>query len=237
MVNEYRQNVIANNIANADTAGYKRDVAAFAERVPAWEAGLRDGPSDPLMSPATGGLWLGRTHTDFAPGSFQQTGEPLDAAIDGPGFFVVNSGGKDLYTRDGRFITDDRGQLRAASDGAPVLNAGGAPIILNPTARGTNITTDGNIVQDGVTVARLAIADFADYSKLVKVGASRFDAGDAESVTSFSRVNPGHIERSSSEPVQEMVSMIESARAYQLNAQMLSLQDQSIGRLISQVAA
>ena len=86
-------------------------------------------------------------------------------------------------------------------------------------------------------LGKVAIADFENYDNLTKVGASRFDAGDERTITAYARLNPGHIERSSSEPVQEMVNMIESARAYQLNAQMVSLQDQSIGRLISQVAS
>lgn len=237
MVNEYRQNVLANNIANADTAGFKRDVATFAERLPAWEAGQRSGPTAEGLTDLTGGLWLGRTHTDFAPGALQQTGEALDVALDGPGFFVVQHNGREAFTRDGRFVLDARGQLRAASDGAPVLGIGGAPIFLNPRAETTSFNQDGDILQNGRRVGRLALADFDDYDQLLKVGASRFERGDARPVVFGARLQPGHIERSGTEPVQEMVSMIEAARAYQLNAQMVSLQDQTVGRLISQVAA
>lgn len=237
MVNEYRQSVISNNIANADTVGFKREIASFAERMPAAEAGQRVGPSSETLGSLSGGLWLGETRTDHAPGAFERTGEPLDAAIEGTGFFVVRAAGQDLVTRDGRFVMDERGRLRSAADGAEVLGVGGVPIRLNPRAHSTQITEDGDIRQDGVRVARLALADFADYRALQKVGAGRFDPSQAQPTSVAARVIGGHVERSGTQPVQEMVQMIEAARAYQINAQMIALQDQSIGRLINQVAA
>ena len=76
MVNEYRQNVIANNIANAETTGFKRQMAVFAERVPASEGDRRHGPSSELLRPLTGGLWLGRTETDFSVGAVVKSDNP-----------------------------------------------------------------------------------------------------------------------------------------------------------------
>ena len=104
MTNEYRQNVIANNLANAQTVGFKRDVAVFSERLRESELDRYSNPSNDLMEALSGGLWLGRTHTDFSNGELTRTGNPLDVALEGAGFLMVESGGRQLLTRDGRMV-------------------------------------------------------------------------------------------------------------------------------------
>ena len=89
MTNEYRQNVITNNLANAETIGFKPEVAVFAEREPESVAGWREGPSAVEVEGLSGYLWLGRTHTDFAQGTMIYTERATDVALDGPGFLVV----------------------------------------------------------------------------------------------------------------------------------------------------
>ena len=236
MTLEYRQSVIANNLANADTVGFKQEVAVFAEREPESVTGDRSGPSAQDLQALTGGMWLGNTYTDYRQGSLQETGNQCDVALDGPGFLVVEVDGEPQYTRDGRFIKDAEGQLRAATDGAPVLNAAGVPIQVN--RYGGDVTFDefGRVLQDGQPVGQLAVVDFADRSELRHAGNGRFDAGDAETIDSPARVLPGYVERSGVEPLKELVSMIETSRAYEINARMLSLQDQSVGRLINTIA-
>ncbi|RMF81664.1 MAG: flagellar hook-basal body complex protein, partial [Planctomycetota bacterium] len=141
MVNEYRQGVLANNLANAETTGFKRDIAAFSERRTASQAGERRGPTHDLMERLTGGIWLGKTTTDFGEGALQRTGMATDVALAGPGFFQVrDASGADLLTRDGRLLIDGDGWLVSATDGAQVLGRGGAPIRLNP--RGGEPTID-----------------------------------------------------------------------------------------------
>lgn len=236
MVNEYRQNVIANNLANAETVGFKRQVATFAERLQASEAGIRRGANDRRMDGLTGGIWLGRTDIDFSEGGVVNTGNPLDVALDGPGFLMVASEGYQLLTRDGRMITDRDGRLLAVTDGAPILGQGGTPIRINPQGGPPSIDVDGRIHQDGVEVARLAIVDVADYRTLAQAGTGRYIAADSEPVEADARVLSGYVERSGVQPVRELVTMLEAARAYQINAQMISLQDQGLGRLINEVA-
>lgn len=237
MVNEYRQGVTANNLANADTVGFKRDIAVFSERPPAWE-GAGGGASKPGLDPLTGGVWLGRTQTDFSPGSLVPTQQPTDVSLDGPGFFLVQKGGQTYATRDGRFITDPLGNLLAAEDGAAVLGVGGLPIRLNPNVPLNLLSFDqrGRVLQGGRPTGILGVVDFEDYSQLRKVSGSRFAVGSAKPVPSAAIVNSGGVEASGVEPVKELVGMIESARAYQFNAQLVSMQDQSIGRLISTLA-
>jgi len=111
MTQEYRQNVIANNLANADTVGFKQDIPVFAERQPASAGGERSGPSAPDLEGLSGGLWLGQTQTDFGQGALIQTNNSLDVALDGPGFLVVEANGGPQYTRDGRMIRDAGGRF------------------------------------------------------------------------------------------------------------------------------
>jgi flagellar basal-body rod protein FlgF len=236
MVNEYRQDVLANNLANAETVGFKRDIATFAERLQASEAGRRAGPSNDLMQALTGGIWLGRTQTDFSEGSFINSDNPLDIALAGPGFLRVARAGQEYLTRDGRMMMDADGWLVATTDGASILGLAGQPIRLNPRGGSVSIDEDGRIQQNGLTMGRLGLVDVEDYEKLQKTGASRFRANDAELRASPAIVIEGVTEDSGVEPVKELVTMIEASRAYQLNAQMVTLQDQSAGRLINAVA-
>lgn len=236
MTNEYRQNVIANNLANADTVGFKQEVAVFAERQPETSAGRRYGPSAPDLAALSGGLWLGQTHTDHSAGTLTPTDSPQDVALDGPGFLVVEIDGHPQYTRDGRFTKTADGYLRSVASGAAVLGPGGAPIVMNPHGAQPTFDEDGRVLQDGLMVGQLAVVDFEDYRVLRKAGAGRFDAGDTETIASPARVRPQYLESSGVEPVKELVNMIATARAYQINAQMVSLQDQSVGQLIRTIA-
>ena len=236
MTSEYQQNIIANNLANAETTGFKQELAVFAERDPERIAGYRQGPSATEMDGLSGGLWLGRTHTDHTQGGLVHTNNPTDIALEGPGFLVVDVDGQPQYTRDGRLVRDADGQLCSATDGAPVLGVGGAPIVLDPHGGKLEFDEDGRILQDGAVRGQLALADFEDYTVLRKAGAGRFDAGDAETVPSAARVLGRTLESSGVAPVKELVSMIEASRAYEINARMLSLQDQSVSGLISAIA-
>jgi len=235
LTNEYRQDVVANNLANAETPGFKRDIASFAERRPAAVAGVRTGPSNESLAALSGGLWLGQTVTDFRPGSLQPGG-PLDIALDGPGFLKVAADGKQYATRDGRMVIDNDGRLLSAADGATILGMGDIPIRLNPRGGDPQIDEDGRISQNGVIVGQLALVDYADYDGLRKVGNGRLSAEGAEEIDSPAYVRAGFVESSGVEPVKELVSMIEVSRAYQLNAQMVTLQDQTVGLLISVVS-
>lgn len=235
LTTDYRQGVLANNLANAETAGFKRDIAVFAERTPAALAGLRDGPSAPDIAGLSGGMWLGRTHIDFAEGQKLETGQWSDVSLDGPGFFAVQADDGPLYTRDGRFTLDADGWLRAVSDGAPVLGVGGRPVRLDPYGSREHVAIDenGRIFQEEQLVGQLALVDFEDYGALRKVGAQRFAAPENAGVRAAPVVRMGFVESSGVSPIQELVNMLEASRAYQFNAQMVTLQDQTVSRLIS----
>jgi len=235
MTSEYRQSVLANNIANAETVGFKPDHATFAERLPARLAGERHGPSAVDLEGLSGGLWLGQTHTDFSAGAKVKTDNWHDVALEGPGFLMVQDGDQVLYTRDGRLLMDRDGRLVAATDGAPMLGRAGQPIRLNPRGGVPSIDTQGRISQDGAVVAELGLVDFQDHGVLRKAGATRFVGPSASKQRPPTLVLSGYTESSGTEPLTELVNMIEASRAYQINARMVMLQDESIGRLISTV--
>jgi flagellar basal-body rod protein FlgF len=236
LTSEYRQAVVANNLANADTVGFKRDIATCAERIPADVAGQRHGPSADNLRGLTGGHWLGWTYTDFSAGSKLATGNAYDVALDGPGFFAVDANGQTQYTRDGRFARREDGVLVATSDGAPVLGRGGAPIHLDPRGGEPSFDTQGRVIQDDTVVGELELADFEDYSALRKTGAARFVAPLNAAVPAPVLVQSGYLEAATVQPINELVDMMDAARTYQMNARMVSLQDESLGRLISVVA-
>jgi flagellar basal-body rod protein FlgF len=235
LTTEYAQEVTANNIANADTHGFKRAIATFAEREPAALKGLKSGVSDHSLASLSGGLFLGRTFTDYRPGPLEQSDQPTDVALEGRGFFMVRQDGETLLTRDGRFIKDAQGLLRSATDGAAVLNPNGAPIRLPRFGGELTIDTDGRIFQDGALVSQLAVTDVRDVDALQPVGSGRYRFNPEDEIAPVGRMRQHYVERSGVEPIKEMVNMIENARAYQMNARLLSLQDQTLGRLISVV--
>ncbi len=236
MINEYRQNVIANNLANAQTVGFKRDVAVFSERLRESELDRYGNPTNDLMEALSGGQWLGRTHTDFSNGELTRTGNPLDVALEGAGFLMVESGGRQLLTRDGRMMMDEFGRLVSVTDGAPMLSRAGAPIVLDRNGGEVEIARDGRIRQGGREVARLGLIDVDDYRSLRKVGDGRFLPASDERIEATARVHSRFVENSGVRPTRELVGMIEASRAYQINARMVTLQDDMIGRLVNQVA-
>jgi flagellar basal body rod protein FlgG len=237
LVNEYRQNVLANNLTNTETAGFKRDIAVFAERSPAAGDLPASRPGELLGDRMSGGIWLARTETDYSDGALVQTGHPLDVALDGPGFLEIERDGTRYLTRDGRLLMDNVGRLRLAADGSLVLGRGGAPITLNPYGAPPAVDETGRITQNGAAVGELSLVAVSDPRVLQKAGAGRFIAPEgtvARDAPAF--VRGGFIESSGTEPVRELAAMIDASRAYQLNAQMVTLQDQSVGRLINVIA-
>lgn len=235
MVQEFRQDVIANNIANAETPGFKRDLATFAERARSSAAAAAPGGWSQAL---TSGVWLGRSHTDFSVGMLQRTDRPTDVALTGPGFFEVATPQGRFLTRDGRLVVAPDGAVLAASDGAAVLSRGGAPLRVNPRGGEIRVTEEGRVMQNNVSVGELSVVDLPSYDGLQKVEAGRFRAPAGVTPTPVeSGVQQGHVEESAVEPVVELVTLLETTRAHQFNAQMLTLQDQTVGRLISAVSA
>lgn len=199
--------VVANNVANMSTPGFKAERPLFE---PAIErpASHQDGPRKISFVQDWGVL------RDFTEGAFNRTGNALDVAISGEGFFAVKSAGETLYTRDGRFSITDQGQL-VARDGAAVLDEAGGEITLDPAAGEPIISATGAISQNGAEVARLQVVRFDAPGALSKVGDVRFAAnGAAAQAVEAPRLQQGFVEGSNVNGIAEITRSIEIQRAY-----------------------
>lgn len=240
-VQEYRQAVTANNLANAQTAGFKRAIANVQARANAAQ-------EDPAMrrlgvaslQQLNGGVWAQPTSLDLRQGTLDTTRNPLDLALDGPGFFAVQAAdGSKLLTRDGKFTLNVEGDLITANDGKKVLDADGTPIRLNPALQ-IEVNGAGEVRQDGSTVAILGVVNVENPQAIEPAGSNAMrlrDGASAKQIAGGTQVRQGCLEQSGVDAVNEMVSMIECQRAFEANARLISMQDQmlqqinSIGRI------
>ncbi len=234
MAQNRRLEVIANNLANVDTVGFKRDLAIFQARyAEATERGL-DQPGSGSINDLGGGIKLQATATDYSPGPLEPTGRPTDLAIEGDAFFTVLKGDDVMLTRAGNFLMRETGEL-VTGQGYPVLDDSGAPVQLDPSLP-YQITDDGMIQQAGGLiplglVRPLAAGDLARAEdNLLRPLAPPVPLDLAER-----RVHPGYLEMSGVKPTLEMMSMIETSRAFEANINLIRGQDQIMGTLISRV--
>ena len=215
MTLERQMDVVANNVANVNTSGYKADKSLFQEY---------------LKSGAHEDNFVGRdrnvsyvqdsgTFKDFSQGPTEQTKNPLDVAVDGGGFLVVQTPAGERYTRDGGLQVNNQGQLVTAA-GNPVLGNSG-PIVFQPTDHDVSIAADGNItVLEGINRidavrGKLRLVSFADAQKLLKEGNNLYAAGTAAAQPdTASKVRQGFVEKSNVNSVAEMSRMIEVTRTY-----------------------
>lgn len=238
MANSHRQDVIANNLANAETTGFKRDLPLFQERLTEAQARRAlQGWTNDLYEPLGGGLLVSPTVIDQSASDLEETGRDLDVGINGPGFFAIKEGGETLLTRDGRFITDRQGNLvTAGSNPRPVLDVNGNPIRLEPNVP-VRVARDGRIEQNGDTVAQLGLFDVEDRRQLVKQGELAFRPmnGVALRPVANAQVESGFVERSNVDPAIELTKLIETQRQLEANANMIRYQDQMLAKLVNEV--
>lgn len=235
---QYRQAIIANNLANAKTPGFKADRVAFQERLNASMTKGTPSTRHPVLDTMTGGLFETEVYTDFRPNNSNliASNSALDVAIQGGGFLTVQTPDGPRYTRDGRLIVDRNGTLLHVASGGTVLDAQGQPIILDPTSRGKiKIDESGNVKQGDNVAGRLALVDFADRQQLEKTGQDVFAADGVRLIEADGRIKQFYYEGSSVEPVQTLVEMIAATRAYEINARMITMQDDTLGRAVNDV--
>ena len=237
-VHEHRQTLLANNMANADTTGFKQDLAVVRQRA-VESASSADGMrfAHPVLDGLAGGVNVRPVFHDFTQGPIEHTGRHLDVAIEGDGFFAVTDGRQTRYTRNGSFTLNPSGELVLGSGGGRwrVLEADGGPVRIDPAAGDVEVSSDGTIRQGPAVVGRLAIATHRDKQSLRKVGESLFEAPKGGMAPVEARVLAGALEGSNFNPMQGLAQMIETTRAYQLNATLLQLQDQATDRAVNTV--
>jgi flagellar basal-body rod protein FlgF len=225
---ERQLDVIANNIANVNTAGFKSDNSLFEEylNTPAHEDNFVGSDRRVSFVQDRG------TYRNMSQGSVDRTGNPLDVAIDGSAFLAVQTAGGERYTRDGGLHINAQGQLVTVA-GNPVLGNSG-PIVFQQTDHDVNIAPDGTVtVIEGSGRAdsirgTLRLVNFTDAQKMLKEGFNLYSAGDggAAQADTKSTVRQGYIEKSNVNSVVEMSRMMEVSRAYTSIANLMQQQSE-----------
>jgi flagellar basal-body rod protein FlgF len=239
MVLGREMDVVANNIANLNTSGFKSDNSMFEQFLMPVARENRFNTQDRQLNFVNDrGTWH-----DFSQGPVQQTGNPLDVAIDGSGFLVVQTPAGERYTRNGAMQINAQGQLVTA-DGSQVVGESG-PIVFQPTDRDVAISPDGRVtvteVGDTKTESlrgKLRLVSFDSPQQLQKDGANNFlaPAGTTPVPDTKSRLNQGTIEKSNVKGVVEMTRLIEISRAYTQVALLLQQQSDLHKNAIQQLA-
>lgn len=216
--------ILANNIANASTAGFKAEGLMFAEHIKAL------GPQTPSLSMATASV----QDTAMVQGGLNQTGGTFDLAIEGDGFFLVETPDGQRLTRAGAFGPNQNGDLVTA-DGHLVLDAGGAPVFVPQGAGPIGIGADGTISAAGQPVGQIGIVAPLDPTGLRREGGVMFDAPGGFAPVPEGRMLQGFLEASNVNPILQMSRMIEVQRAYELGQSFLDKEDERIRGVIEAI--
>ena len=235
MTSAHKQDVISNNLANSETTGFKRDMPAFRQRLTAFQENRRPGDwSDSVLEGLGGGLFVQPSRIDLTQGGIEQTGSPLDVAIQGNGFFGVDDKGQTRLTRDGRFQLDRNGSL-IVTGGQNVLDKQGRPIRLTPD-QPVSIDASGNIMQGNDVVATLGTFDVPDKAKLTKQGNGLLAYADPAKISPTDvTVHSEYLESSNVDPTTEMAELMDSQRQLEANANMIHIQDTMLQLAVNNV--
>lgn len=205
-----RLDIISNNLANANTPGFKKDKMSFESML----AGNVNPPAVPQGTTADPILQKENVYVDYVSGPVSQTGNVLDIAIDGDGFFVIQTPEGEAYTRQGNFSRSADGTIVTA-DGLPVMGRNG-PIRVQ--GKQVDIDSKGTVTVDGATVGSLNIVDFPKPYNLIKTGNARFIPANAQTTpqASAAGVRQGSLEGSNVETITEMAQLIETTRYFEM---------------------
>ncbi len=230
-----RQSALAHNVANIDTPGFKQLLLPLMDFL---QVPVNQPPAEMdalgrsrLVGELGLGVAPGPEGSDFSDGGLRQTGHAFDFAIQGSGFFRLETPEGERYTRDGRFARDSEGNL-VTVDGYFVLDQNGSRITL--PEGDLFVTPDGALQVDGSQVAVLGLAAFQDpATELERAGDNTFTALDTPSGDEPGQVRQGYLEGSNVNPAQVMTQMVAVARAYEAAQQLVQVQDDLLGRALS----
>lgn len=237
LTTEHRMNFIANNLANVNTRGYKRETLAFKDTMATFAF---DEIREPIMNLKSKPLFpepmnaarvrIAVSHTDYSQGSMQYTGNDLDVAINGENaFFRVNTPTGQYLTRNGSFVLDGDGVMMTPQ-GYTVQGQGG-PILIPAGTRHVQISSDGQVLADGNAIDQIALVSVNNPQNLEKMGGNLFRPRDNVQVVQGNaydggaRVEQGFTEAANVEVVSEMVNMIEVQRQFEAYNKVMQTSD------------
>ena len=211
---------VANNLANMNTNGFRREGSIFAEHIEALQNG------DPSLSMST----LSRRFVDLSAGELSITNEPLDVAIDGDGFFLVETPNGERLTRDGAFsLNADRELVNAQQ--LRILDETGGAITIPQGQDDVIVGEDGSIFAGGQPVGRLGVVS-AEPASLVRDGGNLFEAPDGYAPVENARVQQGAVEGSNVNAIEEMARLIEVQRTYEASKRFTEDENERITRTV-----
>ena len=235
---EKRMDVVTNNMANADTTGFKKIDATSQSFARQLAVKIDDNTEGPNIKRGIGGVALGtkigETFYDMSQGGFRETGDVYNVAIGGTGFFTIRMTDKEgnahiRYTRDGDFTVTKEGFLQT-KDGDSVLDENGNPIqIPNANFVDVAIGQNGDIYADNNYVATIGLTDFESYDFLSSYGENMYEAVEgATQRPADATLTQGYLEMSNVQVADEMVNMIVAQRAYEMNSKAIQATDEML---------
>jgi flagellar basal body rod protein FlgG len=237
ITNSHQQDVIANNLANSETSGFKRSVALLEQRKLEAQVSRTAGRQSKLYDRLSGGQLLAPTSIDLSQGTMETSSNPMDVAISGKGFLAVrDKGGETRLTRAGELMIDREGNLITAQ-GHTVLDTTKQPIKLQgiPTHE-LSFGEHGEIRRGRETLATLGMFDPSDPTALRPLGENMFAlTGDATMVQAKGLLLSGTNERSNVDPAIELTKLMETQRLLETNANMIKYQDTTLAKLVNEV--
>lgn len=249
MLQMSKQDVVANNIANANTGGYKKDSVICQSFPSMLISRLGDTKVDAqghevvmppvVIGPLGTGAVVKDIVTDHSAGNIQLTNNPTDVALSEEGYFVVQTPQGERFTRDGEFKINSQGIL-VTNQGAAVLSTNNQPInIINDNGKVSdfNIDKNGSVLVDNQEIAKLKIVNFADKKQLEKEGAWMRAKGGQYTAVEKPGVMQGYLELSNVNVVKEMVNLISVVRAYESCQKVVQAEDELTAASIDQVGA
>ena len=220
--------IVANNIANMNTNGFKGERMMFVEH---------------LVKSRGGGNLTGRklsyvrdiaTMTDHSIGSMQKTGNPLDLAVINEGFFVVQTDKGERYTRNGRFQLDDGGQIVTQS-GDPLLSSGDQPFFLSPEDTEITIARDGTISTNNGELGKIKLVTFDNLQQLKRFAGGLFSSKEKPKEVENPDIAQGTLEGANVKPIFEMAKMIELSRKYDNIRNFIDREDERMRNMIKEM--
>jgi len=209
--------IIAHNLANMDTSAYKVERPLFHTYL----ASIRDveGRHDNALMVNDYGMTR-----DMSEGALKETDNPFDLAIQGKGYFMVQTAGGERYTRNGHFALSAEGQL-VTSDGDPVLDSNHAPITFAQDETDFKVARDGSISTSAGEKGKIGVVEFTNEGDLTREGGSLYQTAETPTPSETANLQQGMIEQSNVRPIVEMTTMIDVMRAYTSSAQMMKQAD------------
>ena len=213
----FQLETVSNNLANADTVGYKTERTFFS----LFNKANASSRNLPLTKYVNDGTVLASRSVDFAQGTSKLTGKPLDLAIEGNGFLAVQTPQGLRVTRDGRLKLGEGGQLQSL-DGSPVLGKNGQTLTVDPAGGALSISPDGTLSQGTNVVGQLDLKAYATPYALPRVGSNRYDPSGQAETAAKATVAQGYLEQSTVDVATAMIDMIQLDRLYEMSLKVAS---------------